>query len=136
MDPLLRAAHFLGGIFWIGGIVTVAVVAAHGQTLGKEAMAALRAASLKVATVGMISAWVGGLGMLLPNFTLYYATQGWMHAKLTLVLVGSALSGIVSAKLRSAAAGESTATNSLRVLAVVMTAMAIAIVLLVTLKPF
>lgn len=139
---LLRAIHFLGGIFWIGGIVAVAFAAAALRTSnteagsGNESVRALRAVSLKVATTGMVAAWIGGLGILLPAFTSHYATQGWMHAKLTLVLIAAALSGLLSAQLRRAEAGEPIATGAVRAMGFALTAIAILIVLLVTAKPF
>jgi protoporphyrinogen IX oxidase len=106
-DLAFRFLHFIGIIFWLGGAVTVAVAAAGlaGQAERSHATAA-RAAALRVATPGMVLAWVGGLGMLVPYWSAVYARAGWMHGKLTLVLVAAALTGVLTGRLKRAAAGE------------------------------
>ena len=136
MELALRAIHFLGGILWIGGTVAIAVVAGQIKSSNEEAFKALRGASLKVATGGMLLAWIGGLGVLIPSFTSVYVKQGWMHGKLTLVLIAAALSGVLSAKLRKAAAGETVAPATVQTLGLIIGAIALAVVILATLRPF
>ena len=108
MEPreLALVAHFLGLIFWIGGSVAALSVAGYvAREDNQGALVAARKAMLYWATPGMLLAWIGGLTVLLPDFAEIYARAGWMHAKLTLLLVLSAVTGIASGRLRKAAAG-------------------------------
>ena len=134
---LMRFVHLLGVILWMGGIVAVAVAAgAAGSSAAKETSAALRRAALAVATPGMLLAWLGGLAMLVPHFTDVYARAGWMHGKLTLVLVASALSGVVSGQLRKAASGDAELDGpKLKKLGLALLFVAFAVVFLATVKP-
>lgn len=134
---LMRFVHLLGVILWIGGIVSVAIAAgAASSSAAKETSAALRKAALAVATPGMLMAWIGGLAMLIPHFTDVYARAGWMHGKLTLVLIASALSGVVGGQLRKAASGDAELnTGKLQKLGVALLFVSLAVVFLATVKP-
>jgi protoporphyrinogen IX oxidase len=106
-DVAFRFLHFVGNIFWLGGVVTVALAAASlaGQA-EREHATAVRSAALRVATPGMLVSWIGGLGMLIPHWSTLYAKAGWMHGKITLALVAAALTGVVTGRLRRAASGQ------------------------------
>ena len=54
----------------------------------------------------MLLAFVGGFGMLIPNFTTLYAKAGWMHAKLTLVIILAGATGVLGGRLRRWADGQ------------------------------
>ena len=104
---LLRALHLCGALMWIGGTATIAMAAIGLDASSQKAGAsALRSAMRRLATPGMLLAFVGGLGILIPSFTTVYARAGWMHTKLLLVLVAAGLSGAISGFLRRAANGE------------------------------
>jgi putative membrane protein len=135
---LLRALHVFGAILWIGGIASVSVVAAMlPADAQKGASGALRGALVRIASPGMGLAWLGGLGMLLPNFTTVYAHAGWMHAKLALVFVAAALTGIITGAVRRAAAGEAELpVNKVRALGLGVMFIALAVVMLAILQPF
>lgn len=130
---LLRLLHFLGGILWMGGTVALTFTAALGAS--KPATAAARTVNLRIATPGMILAFVGGLGILLPTFRENYAHQPWMHVKLTLVLVGSALSGIISGTLRRASTQDEQPVKKLKNLAIAMSVILVSILCMVVLRP-
>ncbi len=105
---LAVATHLVGLIFWMGGIVVAAMIAASAARegeAGRATIAAARRAVLMVATPGMLLAWIAGLAYLVPNFTTLYARAGWMHGKLTLIVVLSALTGVLSGRLRRTASG-------------------------------
>ena len=115
MNAWLHVIHILGVIAWIGGVVSVGLVGALAAGEGKV-LAAARAVSLRVATPGLVLAWLGGLTMFIMHIDVY-KRAGWMHAKITLALIAAALTGVLSGKLRKAAAGQDVASSTLRNLA-------------------
>lgn len=105
-ELLYRLLHFIGNIFWLGGVVSVALVAAGLAGASERSHASpARSTALRIATPGMVLAWIGGLGMLLPNWTAVYSKAGWMHGKITLALIAAALTGVLTGQLRKAAQG-------------------------------
>jgi putative membrane protein len=118
---LAIATHLVGMVLWIGGVVAASVVAASAASAsaggegegGRAALAAARRAVLVVATPGMLLAWLAGLSYLVPNFAELYARAGWMHGKLTAVLVLTGLTGVLTGRLRRAAAGTKPASAGL-----------------------
>jgi uncharacterized membrane protein len=121
MDPTFRelavATHLIGAMLWIGGTVAAAVVAIAGARetgdTQKAVLTAARRAALYVAAPGLLIAFVAGLAYLVPNFTTIYARAGWMHGKLTLVLIAAAMTGVFTGRLRRAAAGTKPASVGL-----------------------
>ncbi|MBC7173472.1 MAG: CopD family protein [Polyangiaceae bacterium] len=138
MQLLLRSLHLFGAILWVGGISAVAIVAvALPERVQKEAIGAVRGAVTRVATPGMILSFIGGLGMLLPNFTTVYARQGWMHAKLLLVIVAAGLTGAISGSIRKAAAGDKAlAVGSIRGMGLALALIGLFTVILAIFRPF
>ena len=131
MIYIFRLTHFVGIVLWAGSVITVTL----GATLHPQTPASIwREVIRLVATPGMIAAWLGGLGMLIPHFTELYARAGWMHTKLLLVVVLSALHGITISKLRKA---EETGiqAKTMNRLFLATSALVIAIVTLAVLKP-
>lgn len=140
MDPreLALVAHFLGLIFWIGGSVVALSVAGYAAREGNEGgLVAARKAMLYWATPGLALAWIGGLTVLIPDFSDLYARAGWMHAKLTLLLALSAATGIASGRLRKAAAGTKAASPKLLDgVAIGLAVGALVVLILAKIKPF
>lgn len=133
--------HLLGVIFWIGGAATAAWAGARLALAPTETrsagLSAASSAMLTLVTPALLLAWLGGLAMLVSGWSDVYAHAGWMHAKLTIALVLSALTGVLSARVRKAAKGEvlvSTAFFGGLCIAIVLTAL-VALVLVV-LRPF
>jgi putative membrane protein len=132
----LLYVHRIGVILWIGGIVAVALAAALATEDDRPATArSLRAVITRVVTPAMLVAWLGGLGILLPAFTTVYAKAGWMHGKLTLVLIASGLSGVIAGRLRRASQGEKLEAGPMRALGLVVLTIAIVIVGLAVFRP-
>jgi len=132
------ALHLIGVILWIGGAIAAATVAASASAEkdSTSALAGARRALLFWATPGMLVAWLGGLGMLLPNFMDMYARAGWMHTKLTLLLAASAVMGVLTGRVRKAARSDKPASAGLlNGLAGALLLMSIAVVGLAILKP-
>lgn len=100
--------HLLGVILWVGGTAAGAWTAAQLALAPKESRAAglgaVRRALLVLTMPGIVLAWLGGLTMFLTALDLY-SHAGWMHGKLTLGLVLSALHGVLIARVRKAADG-------------------------------
>ncbi|MGE0791785.1 MAG: CopD family protein [Sandaracinaceae bacterium] len=138
LTNIALAAHLVGVILWIGGEVAGAAIAASAVADGdaRPTLKAARTALMRWAVPGMLLAWIGGLTMLIPNFTTLYARAGWMHGKLTLLLIASALSGILSARIRKAANGDKPLSAGFaRGLAIAMAAIAAIVVALVVFRP-
>jgi putative membrane protein len=136
----LRALHLVGAILWVGGVAFVGILALAAATADIESQKLARIARVGVlarVTVGMGLAWVAGLLILVPSFRDVYARAGWMHAKLTLILVVSALTGVLSGHLRKAAQGSvPLSPGKVRGLSSAVLAIATLIVFLAILKPF
>ncbi|MGB5811900.1 MAG: CopD family protein [Polyangiales bacterium] len=133
---VFRYIHFLGVAFWLGSVISIAIVAATPTQSDSGVAAALRRAALRVATPAMLLAFIGGFGMLIPNFTTMYAKAGWMHAKLTLVILLAGATGMLTGKLRRWGAGQDVEPKSFSRLAAVMGVLGVLIVTFAVLKPF
>lgn len=135
---LALAVHLLGVFLWLGGAVAAATVAAFAADSGDDAVAlkGARRAFTWWATPGMLLAWAGGLTMLIPHFTELYARAGWMHGKLTLLLAATAVTGVLSGRIRKAAKGDKPAkAGLLNGLGIGLVVMGLLILGLVVFKP-
>ena len=131
------AIHLIGVLMWIGASFSAGLLAAWSPPEHTaETAANLRRLVRRVAVPGLLLAWIGGLGRLIPEFGDVYARAGWMHTKLLLVLVISGLTGAMSARLGRLAQGEGMeGASSLRTFGLIILASAAAVVLLAVLKP-
>ena len=135
VDVWLRIAHVVGVILWIGGALSVALVAAAAEGEARRSLATVaRSVALKVATPGMVLAWLGGLAMFALHLDAYLKA-GWMHGKITIALIVAALTGVLSGKLRKAAAGEAVKPGTLRTLGLVIIVLAVLNVILALAGP-
>lgn len=133
---IFRYLHFLGMAFWVGSAVGVAIAAAAPAQWEGGIAQALRKVTVRVTTPAMLFSFVGGFGMLIPNFTTVYAKAGWMHGKLTLVILLAAATGVLTGKLRRWAAGEEVDAKTFGRLAWVLSILGVLIVTLAVFKPF
>ncbi len=126
----------IGMLFWVGSAVAIGVAATVKSDAPQQSAKALRKANLVVTAPAMVLAWIGGLGMLVPNFSEVYARAGWMHGKLTLLLVLAGLTGVLSGKLRRAANGtQEVPGKTFCILWVAMAVIAAVIVSLAVFRP-
>ena len=133
---VFRYLHFLGIIFWIGSAVAVSIAAA-APTPGESGLAqALRKVTVRVTTPSMLVAFAGGFGMLIPNFVDVYAKQGWMHAKLTLLLLLAAATGVLTGRLRRWADGQEVTQKTFTRLSWVISILSLLIVTFAVFRPF
>jgi putative membrane protein len=108
--------HVVGIVLWVGGTALAAWTAAQLALSSRDAaaagLAAVRRGLVVIATPGLLLAWLGGLAMFLTGLDIY-ARAGWLHGKITIALVLSALHGILMARVRRAATGERPSSQSL-----------------------
>ena len=133
---VFRYLHFLGIVFWIGSAAAVAI-AASGPTPWESGIAqSLRKVTLRVTTPSMLVAFAGGFGVLIPNFAEVYSKQGWMHIKLTLLLILAGATGVLTGKLRRWAEGQDVSPSTFGRLAWVISILGVLIVTLASFRPF
>lgn len=133
---IFRYLHFLGVLFWVGSALAVALAAAVPSPSDGEVAHALRKVTVRITTPSMVIAFAGGLGILIPNFVDVYAKQGWMHAKLTLLLVLAGATGVLTGKLRRWAGGQDVSQQTFSRLAWVVGVVGVLIVTLAIFRPF
>lgn len=133
---VFRYLHFLGITFWIGTAVATAIAASAPTPWESGIAQALRKVTVRVTTPAMLFAFAGGFGMLIPNFAEVYAKQGWMHAKLLLILALAGATGVLTGKLRKWAAGEEISTTTFGRLAWLISILAVLVVTLAVFQPF
>jgi uncharacterized membrane protein len=133
---VFRYLHFLGITFWIGSAVAVAIAAAAPTPWESGIAQALRKVTLRVTTPAMLIAFAGGFGMLIPKFADVYAKQGWMHSKLTLLLILAGVTGVLTGKLRRWVDGQEVSQKTFARLAWAIAALAVLIVTFAVFRPF
>ena len=136
----LRIGHVVFMVFWLAGLFMLPrqliYMLDHAPASEGEAKWAERSAKLRkiILTPSLLVVWVLGLSMA---YALGYFSQGWMHAKLTLVLVLTGYHGWLVAKSKAMARGERPLTEKqLRLIGEVPGLLLLLIVLLVYLRPF
>lgn len=137
----LKALHIAAAVAWIGGMLGSALAlrissATNGEAHGAGRMVALDAVrrwDRWITSPAMVLVWMLGLAL---------AAQGgwfgasWLTIKLVLVLVLSAIHGVLSGSLRMVArAGPRSPPTSLRHVPILILAGAAAIIILVVIKP-
>ncbi|MCC6874685.1 MAG: CopD family protein [Sandaracinaceae bacterium] len=139
LRALAIATHIVGLILWVGGTASAALVAASvadaAEETRKVAYGAARKAVLFIGTPGVVLTWIAGLSVLLPDFSVLYARAGWMHGKLTVILLLTALTGVLTGRLRRAAKGTAVSATTFSGLAIGLVLGAAIIVFLAILRP-
>ncbi|MGO4683410.1 CopD family protein [Hyphomicrobium sp. 2TAF46] len=105
MDYLwIKALHIVAVVTWIGGMLVVAVtIAAVADVRGQQEIATrsaflecVRRWDQRVTSPAMLLVWILGLTLALTG---NWFPQTWLLAKLALVLLLSALHGVLSGRL-------------------------------------
>jgi uncharacterized membrane protein len=90
---------------------------------------------LLVVTPGMLLSFAGGLFNLLTYWEPLYRKAPWMHTKLLVGIAAAAFTGVLSGKLRKAAAnGDEVPAGSMRVAGIALLVCALLGVALVILR--
>lgn len=136
----LKAGHIIFVVFWMAGLFILPrqLVYMHAAAPGseEEALWARRTATLRrmILTPSIIVVWLLGIGLAIA---IGAWDQGWLHAKLLLVLLLSGYHGWMVATAKKMAAGERPIPEkTLRMLNEVPAIAVALIVVLVVVKPF
>ena len=136
----LKAGHIIFVIFWMAGLFMLPRLFVYHQEEAVDSPANAVWADrerklLKIIMLpSIIVVWVLGIALA---FSLNAGGQGWLHAKLALVLGLSGYHGYLSAYAKKLARGERRLSGkALRLLNEVPGVAAAVIVVLVVLKPF
>lgn len=137
----VKAAHIIFVIALMGGLLVYPRYKIHqlSSSAGEPLFETMKTASQKlrniILTPSIILVWLLGIGMIALNPDLL--SQGWLHAKILLVLVLSGFHGWFISMGRKIDEGASAVqAKRLRMLNEVPFLLMIAIVVLVVVKPF
>lgn len=135
IGELARVFHVFGVILWVGGMAAAAVSSIDllGRPEGERGagMGAVRGALRILATPGLLLAWLGGVAMLMSAWDVY-ARAGWMHGKITIGVILSAVHGMLLARTRP---GRASASQPFVIALVVTLLLALVNVALVVMRP-
>ena len=136
----LKAGHIIFVVFWMAGLFILPrqMIYMHAATPGApdEGLWAARSATLRkvILTPSLIAVWV--LGILLA-FSIGAWSEGWLHAKLLVVLALTGYHGWMVAQSKKMAAGNRPLSErNLRLWGEAPAIALILIVVLVVVKPF
>ncbi|ANK12331.1 CopD family protein [Erythrobacter neustonensis] len=136
----LKSGHVIFMVFWLAGLFMLPrqciYMLDHLPGSPGEAKWATRMGKLRtiILTPSLIIVWVLGLSMAYGGG---WFASGWLHAKLTLVLVLTGYHGWLVAQTKKMARGERPLSEkTLRMIGEVPGLLLVLIVLLVYLKPF
>ena len=136
----LKIGHVIFMVFWLAGLFMLPrqciYMLDHAPGSEGEAKWADRSAKLRkiILTPSLIIVWILGL---LMAYAFGYFTDGWLHAKLTLVLILTGYHGWLVAQSKKMARGaRPLSEKTLRMIGEVPGLLLVLIVVLVYLKPF
>ena len=136
----LKTGHVIFMVFWLAGLFMLPrqciYMLDHAPGSEGEAKWADRMGKLRriILTPSMIIVWVLGL---LMTYAYGYFSSGWLHAKLTLVLVLTGYHGWLVAQTKKMARGQRPLSEkTLRLIGEVPGLLLVLIVVLVYVKPF
>jgi len=136
----LKVLHILGVVAWMAALLYLPRLLVYhaGVAPGSEASETFKVMERRllkaIAAPSMIVVWVAGL---LLAWRGGWFTDGWLHAKILLVLAMSAFHGMTAKWVRGFAADANTrSARFYRIANEVPTVLLILIVVLVVVKPF
>jgi len=140
MYDWIKALHVIAVIAWMAGMLylprlMVYHCAAEIGSVQSETFKVMERRLLKaIINPAMITAWLAGLWLIWAGG---WYSAGWLHAKLVLVLLMSAMHGYLARWVREFAADANTRpARFYRIANEVPTVLMIGIVILVIVKPF
>jgi putative membrane protein len=138
--PWLKTLHILAVISWMAAMLYLPrLMVYHADappgSATSETFKVMERRLLKgIATPAMIATWIFGLWLA---WDTGFFSSGWLHAKLALVLVLSAIHGFLAGAVRKFAEDRNTrSARSWRILNEVPAVLLVFIVFLVVFKPF
>ena len=140
ISPWLEVGHIVFVVFWLAGLFMLPrqciYMLDHAPGSEGEAKWATRMGKLRkiILTPSMLLVWLPGLTLA---YTFSYFDQGWLHAKLAIVLVLTGYHGWLVAQSKKMSRGERPLTEkTLRMVGEVPGLLLLLIVVLVVVKPF
>lgn len=138
----IKALHVISVISWMAALLYLPRLFVYHceATEGSELSEKLKVMEYRllkyIMTPAMISTYISGLGLIFtPGLIIW--NEGWLHAKLFLVLILSAVHGLMARYRKDFNKDQNTKTQKFyRVLNEVPTLLMIGIVILVIVKPF
>jgi putative membrane protein len=138
----IKAAHVIAIIAWMAGMLYLPRLfvyhasAKPGSELSETLKIMERRLLKFIVTPAMIATWVFGLSLLYAIPDLLFA-HGWMHVKLTAVLLLSGVHGVLAKHTRLFAQDKNTkSAGYFRVLNEIPTVLMIVIIVMVIVRPF
>lgn len=137
--PWIKSLHVIFVIFWMAGLFMLPRFLVYWMASAGDAenrLWAERCNRLRriILTPGLIISWIAGLALA---FHLGFAENGWLHAKITIVLGLSGFHGWATATTKKFARGERPyAEKTLRLANEIPSLATIGAVILVIVKPF
>ncbi|HWK13481.1 MAG TPA: protoporphyrinogen oxidase HemJ [Rhizobiaceae bacterium] len=136
----IKALHIIAVISWMAGMLYLPrlfvyhVEAERGSAQSETFKVMERRLLRAIINPAMVATWIFGLWLAWQGFGFQ---GGWLHAKLTLVLLLSGVHGYLSAAVRRFAEDRNEKTaKHWRIVNEIPTLLMIAIVILVVVKPF
>jgi protoporphyrinogen IX oxidase len=140
MYEWIKALHVIAVIAWMAAMLYLPrlfvyhTAAARGSDMSETFKVMERRLLKAIMTPAMIVTWIAGLWILSEGG---YLASGWMHAKLTLVLVMTGMHGWFAGMVRAFAEDRNEKPQRFyRIINEVPTVLMIVIVVLVVVKPF
>ena len=139
----LKALHLIAVMSWMAGLLYLPrlyvyhVKAVRGSELSETLKVMERRLLRFIMNPAMIITWILGLAMLIGNAQFLMVGQGWMHAKLLLVILLSGVHGMLSKFRKDFESDQNTQSEKFyRILNEAPTALMIIIVILAVVEPF
>lgn len=134
LDPYtwMKALHVAGAITFIGGVMGSAIYLASARPAHDSPADAIRRWDRMVTSPSMLLTWAFGMALAFQGSKF---RDGWLIAKVALVIAASGLHGVQSAKLRRLAGGQAIVRPS-GVIVPLVVAGIVAVAVLVIVKPF
>jgi putative membrane protein len=136
----IKALHVIAIISWMAGMLYLPRLFVYHTDAEPNSVQAKTFEVMEhrlltyIITPAMAVAWITGIALVLQGGWL---TAGWLHAKLVLVLILSAMHGVLSRWTREFRTGKNTHSQKFyRIINEVPTVLMILIVILVVVQPF
>ncbi len=134
----IKALHVMSVIAWMAGMLYLPRLFVYHASAAKEISETFKIMERRllkaIMNPAMIATWVTGLYLA---YAEGFLRDGWLHTKLTLVLIMSGVHGLLGARVRAFAEDRNRSSATFyRVLNEIPTVLMIGIIILVIVKPF
>jgi len=141
--PWTKALHIIAVIAWMAAMLYLPRLFVYhsdvpaGSEMSETFKVMERRLARAIMTPAMIATWIFGLALLFTPGIIDWASDIWMHVKLTLILVLSGMHGMLIKRMKEFADDRNTrSSRHYRIINEVPTLIMIAAVILVVVRPF